>query len=43
MYEKSCVSLADATHNFKRWKLYRFDKMEVNAFEILLIDVTRYL
>ena len=25
------------------WKLFRFDKMEVNCFQILLIDVTFYL
>ena len=25
------------------WKLFRFDKMEVNSFQILLVDVTFYL
>ena len=25
------------------WKLFRFDKMEVNYFQILLVDVTFYL
>ena len=25
--------LTDATHKFNEWKLFRFDKMEVNDFE----------
>ena len=25
------------------WKLFRFDKMEVNFFQILLVDVTFYI
>ena len=37
------LCLADAIHNFKWWKLFRFDKMEVNCFQIFLIDVTFYL
>ena len=32
------LGLADAIHNFK-WKLFRIDKIEVDDFEILLIDV----
>ena len=35
---------ADAIHNWSsEWKLFRFDKMEVNSFQILLVDVTFYL
>ena len=37
------MCIADAIHNFKGWNLFRFDKMEVDEFEILLIDVTFYL
>ena len=38
----SCVSLTRSTTS-SEWKLFRFDKMEVNSFQILLIDVTLYL
>ena len=38
----SCVSLTRSTTS-SEWKLCRFDKMEVNCFQILLIDVTFYL
>ena len=38
----SCVSLTRSTAS-SEWKLFRFDKMEVNCFQILLIDVTFYL
>ena len=38
----SCVSLTRSTTS-SEWKLFRFDKMEVNGFQILLIDVTFYL
>ena len=38
----SCVSLTRSTTS-SEWKLFRFDKMEVNCFQILLIDVTFYL
>ena len=38
----SCVSLTRSTAS-SEWKLFRFDKMEVNHFEILLIHVTFYL
>ena len=37
------------THSLTRpttsseWKLFRFDKMKVNSFQILLVDVTFYL
>ena len=34
---------ADAIHNFEWWKLFRFYKIEVNDFQILLIDVTFYI
>ena len=34
------LCLADAIHNLKRVKLFRFDKVEVNSFQILLIGVT---
>ena len=27
----------------RKWKLYRFDKMAVNFFQIMLVDVTFYL
>ena len=37
------LCLADAIHNFNEWRLFRFDKMEVNCFQILLIDVMFYL
>ena len=37
------LCLADAIHNFKWVKLFRFDKMVVNKFQILLIIVTFYL
>ena len=37
------LCLADAIHNFKWVKLFRFDKMEVNCCQILLVDVTFYL
>ena len=35
----SCVSLTRSTTS-NEWELSRFDEMEVNDFEILLIDVT---
>ena len=35
----SCVSLTRSTTS-SDWKLFRFDKMEVNCFQILLIHVT---
>ena len=35
----SCVSLTRSTTS-SDWKLFRFDNMEVNCFQILLIDVT---
>ena len=38
----SCVSLTRSTTS-SEWKLFRFDKMEVNCFQILPIDVTFYL
>ena len=38
----SCVSLTRSTTS-SEWKLFRFDKMEVNSFQILLVDVTFYL
>ena len=38
----SCVSLTRSTTS-SEWKLFKFDKMEVNCFQILLIDVTCYL
>ena len=38
----SCVSLTRSTTS-SEWKLFRFDKMEVNSSQILLIDVTFYL
>ena len=38
----SCVSLTRSTTS-REWKLFRFDKKEVNCFQILLIDVTFYL
>ena len=38
----SCVSLTQSTTS-SEWKLFRFDKMEVNSFQILLVDVTFYL
>ena len=38
----SCVSLTRSTTS-SEWKLFRFDKMEVNCFKILLIAVTFYL
>ena len=37
------VCLANAIHNFKWVKKNWFEKIEVNYFEILLIDVTFYL
>ena len=37
----SCVSLTQSTTS-SEWKLFRFDKMEVNSFQILLVDVTLY-
>ena len=33
----SCVSLTRSTTS-SEWKLFRFDKIEVNCFQILLID-----
>ena len=39
---QSEFSLTRSTTSSK-WKLFRFDKMEVNCFQILLIDVTFYL
>ena len=38
----SCVSLTRSTAS-SELKLFKFDKMEVNCFQILLIDVTFYL
>ena len=38
----SCVSLTRSTTS-SEWKLFIFHKMEVNCFQILLIDVTFYL
>ena len=38
----SCVSLT-ISRSTTEWKLFRFGKMEVNSFQILLIDVTFYL
>ena len=38
----SCVSLTRSTTS-SEWKLFRFDKMEVISFQILLVDVTFYL
>ena len=38
----SCVSLTRSTTS-SEWKLFRFVKMEVNRFQILLIYVTFYL
>ena len=38
----NCVSLTRSTTS-SEWKLFRFDRMEVNCFQILLIDVTFYL
>ena len=38
----SCVSLTRSTTS-SEWKLFKFDKMEVNSFQILLVDVTFYL
>ena len=39
----SCVSLTRST-TLSEWKLFRFDKIEVNSFQILLvIDATFYL
>ena len=37
----SCVSLTRSTAS-SEWTLFRFDKMMVNNFQILLIDVTFY-
>ena len=37
------LCLADAIHNFKWVKIIQNDKMEVNCFQILLIDVKFYL
>ena len=34
----SCVLLTQSTTS-SEWKLFRFDKIEVNDLEILLIDV----
>ena len=38
----SCVSLTRSTTS-SEWKLFIFDKIEVNSFKIMLIDVTFYL
>ena len=38
----SCVSLTRSTTS-SEWKLFRFDKMEVNSSQIVLIDITIYL
>ena len=38
----SCVSLTRSTTS-SEWKLFRFDKMEVISFQILLADGTFYL
>ena len=35
----SCVSLARSTAS-SGWKLFRFDKMELNSFQIFLIDLS---
>ena len=37
----NCVSLTRSTTS-SDWKLFIFNKMEVNCFQILLIDVTYY-
>ena len=37
------LCLADAIHNFKWVKIIKIYKIEVNCFQILLIDVTFYL
>ena len=37
------LCLADAIHNIKWVKMIQFEKMEVNCFQILRIDVTFYL
>ena len=37
------LCLADVIHNFNWVTFFRFDKMEVNCFKILLIYVTIYL
>ena len=38
----SCVSLTRPTTS-SEWKLFRFDKMEVNSFQIVPIDITLWL
>ena len=38
----SCVSLTRSTTS-SEWKLFRFDILEVNSFQILLVDVTFYI
>ena len=38
----SCVSLTRSTTS-SEWKLFKFDKIEVNKFQILLINVIFYL
>ena len=37
------MCLADAIHNFKWVKIIQIDKIEVNSFQTLLVDVTFYL
>ena len=37
------LCLANAIHNFKWVKIIKIDKMKVNYFQILLIDVAFYL
>ena len=38
----SCVSLTRSTTS-SEWKLFRFDNIEVNNFQIFLLNVTFYL
>ena len=38
----SYVSLTRSTTS-SEWKLFKLDKMEVNSFQILLVDVTFYI
>ena len=41
-YSGRCVSLTRSTTS-SELKLFRFDKMEVNNFQIFLINVTFYI
>ena len=40
IFTDSKLRLADAIRNFKWGKLFGFDKINVNDFQILLINVT---